>query len=324
MEWVYSFQATFAIFIVFFALFYLLYLRRAVMVSRALSGRKTALFYKAALRTLYFSLFIVALLGPSFGVEKKKVVAVGKDIFFCLDLSESMNATDIAPTRLERVKFEMKKIVNAFQGDRAGIVIFSGDAFVQCPLTYDIAALHLFTQSISTSLVPSTGTAFLPPLRMALKKLTTSSQQGGKEVARIVVLISDGEDFGESTAQLLDEMYDAGIHLYTLGVGTTKGGKVPASRGGYKYNKQSGEVIVSRLKGDTLKEAAAQAGGKYFEINEEKNEVPNLIESIAQIQGSIQKTDTIDVGANKAAYFLIMALALLLLDYLTYVRVFHA
>ena len=148
--------------------------------SRVLPSRWHVLLCKGGLRAFYFFLLICALFGPSFGAERKQIVSVGKDIFFCLDLSESMNAADVAPTRLERVKFEMKKIITAFRGDRAGVVIFSGDAFVQCPLTYDTSALHLFTQSISTSLVPNTGTEFLPPLRMVLEKIQGRCRKNGK------------------------------------------------------------------------------------------------------------------------------------------------
>ena len=145
----------------------------------------------------------------------------------------------------------------------------------------------------------------------------------GKEVARVVVLISDGEDFGADTHEVVEALYEMGVHVYTLGVGTARGAKVPADSGGYKYDKRSGAVVISRLNSDPLREVAVQAKGRYFEIDEKKNEVPNLIESIAQIEGTLQKADTVDVGANKYAYFLLAVLFLMLLDHFTYVRVFR-
>ena len=126
---------------------------------------------KLVLRTLFFSLLIISLLGPSFGESKKEVKSIGKDIMFCVDLSKSMDAFDIQPTRLEKVKYEMKKIVGAFSSDRVGVIIFSSEAFMQCPLTFDQNALNLFIETMNTGLVPASGTDFAPPLKMAIQKL---------------------------------------------------------------------------------------------------------------------------------------------------------
>ena len=127
--------------------------------------------HQTVFRTIYFALFMIAVLGPSFGGSKKEVKSVGKDIMICVDFSKSMDAFDIQPSRLEKIKFEMKKVVEAFNSDRIGIIIFSSEAFMQCPLTYDQNALNLFIETMNSGLVPSSGTDFGPPLRMALKKL---------------------------------------------------------------------------------------------------------------------------------------------------------
>src|SRR4029079_18396893 len=123
------------------------------------------------IRTGFFLLLVIAFMGPSFGGSKKEIKSVGKDIMICVDLSKSMDAYDIQPTRLEKIKFEMKKIVDAFSSDRVGIIIFSSEAFMQCPLTFDQNALNLFIETMNSSLVPSTGTDFGPALKMALSKL---------------------------------------------------------------------------------------------------------------------------------------------------------
>ena len=120
-----------------FFIFYFIYLVRIYIIGRQIKVNLKGVFLKFFIRILYFILLIISLLGPSFGVREEKVEVIGKDIMIAVDLSESMNANDIQPSRIEKVKFEIKRIVNEFDNDRIGIIMFSGEAFVQCPLTYD-------------------------------------------------------------------------------------------------------------------------------------------------------------------------------------------
>ena len=112
---------------------------------------------------LFFFVFSSPAWTTSFGETTKEVKSMEKDVFICVDLSQSMNAFDIQPSRIERVKFELKNIIEAFNSDRKGLIMFSNEAFMQCPLTYDNNALALFIQTLNTSLVPNTGTDFAPP-----------------------------------------------------------------------------------------------------------------------------------------------------------------
>lgn len=274
---------------------------------------------KFFLRSLYFVLIIVALLGPSFGDTTREIKSVGKDIFVCVDLSESMNAFDIQPTRLEKVKFELKNIVEAFNGDRIGLIMFSSEAFMQCPLTYDKNALSLFIQAMNTNLVPSTGTDFSPPLKMALKKLDSEETSVSQQKSKIIILISDGEDFGEETSQVAEEIESSGIKLFTLGVGTQRGSKIMTRRG-FKKNNQ-GEEVVSRINPKSLKKYAADTGGKYFEINDSKNDVERMINAINDIEGELRDSKQVDTKANKYFYFLTAALLLMFFDALISVKV---
>src|SRR5690606_14083661 len=180
-------------------------------------------FIKLAVRTLFFALLLVAILGPSFGGSKREVKAIGKDIMICIDLSKSMDAFDIQPTRLEKVKNEMKKLVAAFSSDRIGLIIFGSEAFMQCPLTFDQNALNLFIETMNTNLVPVGGTDFGPALRMALDKLTDEENRIANTKSKVIILMSDGEDFGQDTDEYVKEIDNRGIRLFTLGVGTEKG-----------------------------------------------------------------------------------------------------
>jgi Ca-activated chloride channel family protein len=319
MVWFTSLSSTEWIFIFLFLIAYAVYVIRLYRISRALQSGATRFAVKLVLRSAYFALFLIALLGPSFGDTSREVKSIGKDIFVAVDLSQSMNATDVQPSRLEKVKYELKNIVEAFNSDRIGLIIFSSDAFVQCPLTYDQSALNLFIETLSTGLVPSTGTDFAPPLKLAMDKLLSEESTANEVKSKIIILISDGEDFGESTADVASEIEQNKLTLFTLGVGTESGSKIP-TRGGFKTD-ASGQVVISQLNARDLKNLAYLTGGKYFEINENINDVNRMISAINDLEGELRDSKTIDVSANKYYYFLALALLLVAIDWLWSIKV---
>lgn len=319
MTWYRSFGITEIVFCILFVLFYTLYIIRVIRVARTLSTSYSRVFVKLVLRTLAFSLLIIALLGPSFGTGRKEVKSVGKDIMICLDLSKSMDAFDIQPTRVEKIKFEMKRIIDAFNSDRIGIIIFSGEAFVQSPLTYDQSALSLFTETINTGLMPSGSTDFAPPLELALKKFKEDDDKPNyKAQSRVIILISDGEDFGEHTDDIAEEVVNSGIRLFTLGIGTKNGGKI-YSGNGFKKDR-SGVDVITKLNSSSLKDLANNSGGEYFEINQNRNDVTRLINTIRKIEGDFREARLVDVTANKYFYFLLLAFVFLVIDVLVNVK----
>ncbi len=317
MSWYRGFGITEIIFLTAFVVLYTVYLWRVIRIARSLKTPFINVFIKVFFRSAIFGLLLISLLGPSFGESKKEVKSIGKDIMICVDLSKSMDALDIQPTRLEKIKHEMKKIVEAFNSDRLGVIIFSGEAFVQCPLTYDQNALNLFIETMNTGLVPSSGTDFAPPLRMALQKMEQENNRAQAK-SKIIILISDGEDFGEETNEVAQEIENEGIKLFTLGIGTDKGGQIRAGSS-YKTDKQ-GNVVVSKLNSASLQSLANKTGGKYFEINGTRNDVSRLINTISKIEGELMDARFVDVTANKYYYFLIAALILLALDVLINVK----
>ncbi len=319
MIWFKSFSGTEVFFILVFLIAYMAYIIRLLYIHRVLKTNPRRVAVKAAVRTLYFSLFIVALLGPSFGETSTEVKSVGKDIMVCVDLSESMDAFDVAPTRLEKMKFELKRIVNAFNSDRIGLIIFSSEAFMQCPLTLDQSALNLFIETLSTRLVPSGGTNFGPPLQMALDKLGGEESGVVQQKSKVVLLISDGEDFGDESAATASQIESQGIKLFTLGIGTEEGSKI-RTNSGYKKDR-TGQEIITRLNSKDLKSLAVNTGGKYFEINDRKNEVSKLINTISSIEGELRETRRMDVSANKYYYFLALGIILMLLDLMFQLKV---
>ena len=316
MTWYHQLSLTDYAFIALFAGLYLIYIVRVIRIAHALSSPAHRIFYKLLLRTAWFGLLIAALLGPSFGQSTKEVQSVGKDIYICIDLSQSMNAFDIQPTRLEKLKYELKEIVEAFSSDRIGLIIFSSEAFVQCPLTYDQSALNLWIDALNTNLVPNAGTDFGPPLQMALSKINKESS--AQHTSKVIILISDGEDFGEFTEDMATQIKEENIKLYTLGIGTSAGGK-KMTRRGFKKNRE-GDDVITRLNPGSLSMLANQTGGTYFEINGRINEVEKLIYTLSGKEGELRDSRQLNVADIKYFYFLGLALLLLASDVLITVK----
>ena len=297
-----------------FAIFYGIYIVRIYRINKKIEVSIKKVIYKLILRSSYFFLMIIALLGPSFGDNKKEVNIVGKDIMILVDLSESMNADDIKPTRLEKVKFEMKKIIDQFSSDRIGIIMFSSEAYVQCPLTYDKNALNLFIETLNTSLVPNSGTDFGPALELSLSKLEDETSNNKEINSKVIILISDGEDFGEDTESSLEQIKSSSIKLFSVGIGSAQGSKILLRNGKFKKDNEGNDVIT-KLNSNSLEETASYTGGKYFEISNEMNQTDNLISEIVNIKGDYIESKTVDVTENKYFYFLFSALILMLIDF---------
>jgi Ca-activated chloride channel family protein len=322
MQWFSEFGLTEIVLIISFLLLYGLYIVRSYRLAKQLQTHARRVWIKFALRTVYFSLLIVALLGPSFGeLIRKEVKSVGKDIYIAVDLSLSMNATDIQPSRLSKVKFELKRLVDNLTNDRIGLIIFSSEAFIQCPLTYDKGAIYTWIESLKTSLLPTSGTDFAQPLAMAHRKLTdTTEVQKKMPQSKMLILISDGEDFGDETQQMVKRFEQDEIRIFTVGVGTKEGGKIPFRDNSFKRD-VSGREVITQLNSELLQSIADQTGGRYFEINANTVETNRLIETINQIEGELMDKKQLDVTTNNYSYFLFVAILLLVTDILFTVNI---
>lgn len=312
MGWFKSIGTTEWIIIGVFLVAYAIYIVRLFVLANRMNTTFRPLFFKILIRSLAMAMLIIALLGPSFGETTKEVKSEGKDIYIAVDLSQSMNAFDIQPTRLEKIKFELKNIVEAFSSDRIGLIIFSSEAFVQCPLTYDQSALSLFISTLNTSLVPNAGTDFGAPLSMAFDKLDEAESPITQQKAKIILMISDGEDFGDETQEAAEQIVKSGIQLFALGVGTETGSKIRQANG-FKRDRE-GQEVVTKLNSKSLRKLAVDTGGKYFEINENQNDVERLIRAINEVEGEVRDARTVDASANKFYFFVLGAIILLALD----------
>jgi Ca-activated chloride channel family protein len=280
-------------------------------LAAAVSSRRRR--WKGALLVLSVLLLGVTLAGPRVGTKLREAKREGIDLVIALDVSLSMTAEDVAPNRLERAKNEIKKLLGELRGDRVGLVIFAGDAFVQCPLTTDYSALRLFLDVADPSLLPTPGTDFGAALTTALQAFDAPTPDTDEETrTRALLFVSDGENHVADLNQIQRRARENNIVLFAAGVGETDGVPIPLYRNtrrvGYKKN-QEGQVVQTRLEENALKNLAES--GAYFRIARTSSSLPEII-------ASLERLDRTEFGAEQFEEYEIqyqwpLAFALLLL-----------
>ena len=322
MDFIKSFSTVELSLAVAFIVTYSLYLFRLYRIKKQLKQSFRRAVFKFGLRTIYVALLIIALLGPSFGIEREEIKAVGKDIFMLVDLSQSMNANDVRPSRLRKAKHELLRISEAFKSDRIGLIIFTSEAFLYCPLTYDKNIINLYINSLNTDLVLNNSTEFAPAIDLAIEKFDSTKESLRESVKnRITILVSDGEDFGAGLNATLKDAKEASMRIFTLGIGTRQGSKIPNQYGFVKD--EDGKTTVTKLNNKTLLKIAEASEGEYFEISRNNNETEQLIEAIKSIRGELQVSKEAEIESNKYIYALFLALILLALDLLIQIPIFR-
>ena len=265
---------------------------------------------KFGLRSLGFILLAVALIGPYWGRMEQKVNVLGREVYILLDVSGSMNAEDLKPTRLEKVKQELRKMVESLKGDKIGLIVFTSHAYVQCPLTTDYKAVKLFIDLLKTDQFANTGTDFRSGLGMTLDRFINIEKTMDK-ITRSIIIISDGEDFGDNYASILDRLKDNNIKVFPVGIGTLEGAPVPdmdyGKKIGYKTNKD-GTPAVSRLKEEALVELAGEFGTQYHKIDEQIDDLRPVTEQIKLLSASVLNSKIEQVKNNRYQYFLALGL----------------
>ncbi|WP_460472474.1 vWA domain-containing protein [Emticicia fontis] len=242
--------------------------------------------------------------------------ASGKDVYFAFDVSKSMDAVDIEPTRLEKVKFEIAKNLNALKSDRVGIVVFSASAYVHIPLTYDRDALNLFIQKLSSDLFTESGTDINTALKLIQSKFTSGNAPNRR--AKVIIMVSDGEDFGELESGVIQDLRKNNINFLALGVGTPLGGKIKEGNA-FKKDK-NGIEIISKLDAAYLKELTKVLNGKYFQLSNQVNDVAAILKEVGQLENNWVDTRKMTVANNKYFYFVFLALILMIIDILITIR----
>lgn len=220
---------------------------------------------QSGLYALGLSLLAIALAQPECGSHTEVVKRSGIDLVVALDASKSMLARDVQPSRIERAKLELTTLLDELKGDRVGIVAFASNAFVQSPLTSDYSAAKLFLRAVEPNEMPQGGTDIGGALQLSKQILDNA---GGGARDRVVVLLSDGEDFGGDVAEAVSALKQANIRVFSVGVGSETGEPIPILNKngdvvGYKRD-DSGNTVLTRLNSSGLRQIAEETGGEYF------------------------------------------------------------
>ncbi|MDP2172384.1 MAG: VWA domain-containing protein [Candidatus Cloacimonadaceae bacterium] len=252
---------------------------------------------KSVLMILALAAVILALVRPQWDYESRELQSQGLDIIICLDISKSMDAADLLPSRLQRAKLQIQSFIDRLSGDRLGIVAFAGVPTLECPLTDDYESVKMVLRSLETSSAVKLGTDIGAALEMAERAFDAS---GGSNV---LILISDGEDLERRAIQSAARLGSAGINIYTMGVGSEGGARV--------YDPVTGEEAISTPDLQTLQLIAEKGGGKFFAVTPSQNEIDLLLESIYTLEkGNIRGSR---FNTLKEQFHLFASFALLLL-----------
>ncbi|PID60514.1 MAG: hypothetical protein CR986_03850 [Ignavibacteriae bacterium] len=276
---------------------------------------KFKLFIKSSLIVLAIGFLILALANPQIGSKVEEVKQVGIDVYILLDVSLSMKAEDIKPSRLDKAKHEIAQLIHRLQGDRIGLIVFSGAAYVQFPLTTDYAAANLFLSAVSVNSVPQPGTAIGPAVQLAL-----NSFKKDEETQKAIVIITDGEDHEGELDKVIEEANNLGVKIYAIGLGSPKGVPIPVyntagRQMGYKKDR-TGNVVLTKLDETTLKDITSKANGKYYRGSNTNDELEMIYNDLASMEGTEFGATKITEYEDRYYYFLIPAIFFLIFELL--------
>lgn len=284
------------------------------LISRLMEGRSTKKEWtKYGLWLLGITFLIIACSNPQWGTKKEKIKATASDIYIALDISRSMDAQDISPSRLERAKKFVEQLVNNLKGDRIGLISFAGSAYLQIPLTTDYAAVQLYANAANTDQAGTQGTAIGEALSLANKAF-----EEGETHQRAIIVISDGEDHDEEAITAAKEARENGYVTFTVGVGTTDGAMVPViERGREVYKKdENGIPVTSKLNIDLLKEVASAGGGNFYLVNQGSEVIPDLKNKLDRLQKREIEQKSFTEFNSYFQYFLLLGILCFIIEYL--------
>lgn len=259
-------------------------------------------------------LLIVAIANPQVGSKIEEVKQVGIDVYILLDVSLSMEAEDIKPSRLVKAKHDISKLIQKLRGDRIGLIVFSGEAFIQFPLTTDYAAANLFLSAVDVSTVPQPGTAIIPAVQLAMK-----SFKKDEETKKAIVIITDGENHEGNVVAVAEEAASNDISIFTIGLGSATGAPIPIKnksgvQTGYKKDRH-GNTVLTKLDETTLKEIAVAGQGNYYHGTNSEDELDKVYKDLSKFEQTEYGTTKITEYEDRFYYFLIPVLLLLIFEF---------
>lgn len=279
------------------------------MFSNARANTKFVIF------NLIIALLIIGAANLQSGSKMEKVKREGIDLFLCVDISNSMHAEDIAPNRLERSKQAISKLISKLGGDRIGIIVFAGNAYVQLPITTDYSAAKMFLSTVDTDLIPTQGTEIGRAIELAIKSF------GENEHNKAIVIISDGEDHENGDAvKAAQDAAKYGTKIYTIGMGLDEGAPIPlynkyGKKTGYKKDKD-GNIIITKLDDHILRQIAEIGDGLYVRASNSNVGLDKIYEDINKTEKSEIESSVFTDYDDQFQWFVGAAILLLIIEIL--------
>lgn len=269
---------------------------------------------KAALIILALIFALFALARPQIGTRVEEVKREGIDLMIAIDVSTSMLAQDVPPSRLDKAKHEVESLLGRLQGDRVGLIAFAGTAFVQCPLTLDYGAAKLFLDILDPGLIPTPGTNIGQAISRALECFDQKERKH-----KVLVIITDGEDHEGDVMKQTEEAERQGVIIYTVGIGSPKGDPIPMMTdygisSGFKKDRE-GQVVITKLDEVTLEKIALQTNGKYFRATSGEDELRKIYDDIDKLEKKELGSMRFSQFEDRFQYMLIFTILLLALEF---------
>jgi Ca-activated chloride channel family protein len=267
--------------------------------------------FKLLLLGLILLFLILAYVNPQAGAKREKQKIEKSDIFIALDISNSMNARDVSPSRLERAKRFVSDFIHTRYGDQFGLIYYAGSAFLQIPLTTDLAAAEMFVKSANTNMSGTQGTNIGAAIQLALRSVQEPHQ-------RALIVISDGEDHDDKALSMAAKAKDAGWNVFTIGVGSDVGAMVPVYENGqesYIYD-ENGNPVKSVLNQQLLKDIASKGGGSYYQLTDDtKAIISDMNVRLDKLQKHAQEVQSFTEYKSYYQYLLFPAIALMVFGF---------
>ena len=281
---------------------------KALMERLMPSWSRSRGWWQVSFFSLGFAFFVIGLSRPLIGAKLKEHETKGAEVVIALDVSNSMLAQDYSPNRLERAKLAIARIVDKLRDDRIGLVVFAGGAYVQLPVTTDYVSAKMFLNSISTESVPVQGTALGEAINTSARSFSAQSEK-----SRAIIVITDGENHEDDPVGAAKNAAEMGIRVFTIGVGSPEGKPIPLKEGGLLKDR-NGEIVVTRLDEDILKQVAEVGGGAYVRAGNSEFGLNPIIDEIRKMESEKFNSVVFEEYDEQYMYFFAIALAFFVLE----------
>lgn len=266
---------------------------------------------KFSLTLVAFALLVLAAARPQFGQKEETVKRQGIEVIIALDISNSMLAEDVAPSRLDRAKQMLSKMIDQMVNDKVGLVVFAGDSYIQLPITCDYVSAKTFLNSITPELIQTQGTA----IGKAIQTSITAFGSPESEAGRAIVIITDGENHEDEADKMAAKAYEMGIQVNVIGIGKPEGSPIPVPGTGNFFKDRSGQVVVSRLNEDMCRSIAKEGHGMYVRCDNTNTAMHALEKQLNQLATAELQTSTFTDYNEQYQSFALLALLVLISEF---------